>query len=386
MAEFATYMKDTDALKKMMDTLADYSIGMSGGGALDTQAIVQYATNLGKITNSLVKDAVIDFAEGDAVSFYDGEMQVFYGLVFKKSRDKSGVIDVVAYDQLRYLKNKDTYVYTNKTVSEVVRMLAEDFSLKLGTVEDTRHKIDSRVERAAERGVIAKSATCAIRKGTFTPSTLEIEVGARFSHNLLNYVVVEKVSDGVYKLQCETKGTVGNDETGLLIPIDYIEDLETATLSDVLVPGEDDEDVESLRTRYFATSSFQAYGGNVADYKAKTKAISGIGGVKVYPIWNGGGTVKLVVISSSYDVPSGTLVDEVQTTIDPVTNHGEGLGLAPIGHTVTVEGVVATTVDVSMNVTLDTLYLWEDVVGDVQDNIDEYFEELAEGWENETAI
>lgn len=50
-AEFATYMKDTDALKKMMDTLADYSIGMSGGGALDTQAIVQYATNLGKITN-----------------------------------------------------------------------------------------------------------------------------------------------------------------------------------------------------------------------------------------------------------------------------------------------------------------------------------------------
>ena len=100
----------------------------------------------GKLTFSLVKDAVIDFAEGDAVSFYDGETQVFYGFVFKKSRDKSGVIDVVAYDQLRYLKNKDTYVYTNKTASEVVRMLAEDFSLKLGTVEDTRHKIDSRVE------------------------------------------------------------------------------------------------------------------------------------------------------------------------------------------------------------------------------------------------
>lgn len=100
----------------------------------------------GKLTFSLVKDAVIDFAEGDVVSFYDGETQVFYGFVFKKSRDKSGVIDVVAYDQLRYLKNKDTYVYTNKTASEVVRMLAEDFSLKLGTVEDTRHKIDSRVE------------------------------------------------------------------------------------------------------------------------------------------------------------------------------------------------------------------------------------------------
>lgn len=48
-AEFATYFTDTDAVTKMMDTLSDYAMGMSGGGALDSTALVDYATGLGKI-------------------------------------------------------------------------------------------------------------------------------------------------------------------------------------------------------------------------------------------------------------------------------------------------------------------------------------------------
>jgi cytochrome c1 len=48
-AEFATYFTDTDAITSMMDTLADYAMGMSGGGEIDSTAMVDYATNLGKI-------------------------------------------------------------------------------------------------------------------------------------------------------------------------------------------------------------------------------------------------------------------------------------------------------------------------------------------------
>ena len=48
-AELATYYSDADAIVMMMDTLADYAMGMSGGGAVDTEAMVEYATNLGKI-------------------------------------------------------------------------------------------------------------------------------------------------------------------------------------------------------------------------------------------------------------------------------------------------------------------------------------------------
>jgi len=44
------------------------------------------------------------------------------------------------------LKNKDTYVYTNKTASELITMIAADFQMNTGTIEDTEFKIASRVE------------------------------------------------------------------------------------------------------------------------------------------------------------------------------------------------------------------------------------------------
>lgn len=48
-AEFSTYFTDTDAIEVMMDTLTNYAMGMSGGGALDSTAMTNYATGLGKI-------------------------------------------------------------------------------------------------------------------------------------------------------------------------------------------------------------------------------------------------------------------------------------------------------------------------------------------------
>lgn len=48
-AEFSTYFTDTDAITMMMDTLSDYAMGMSGGGEIGSQQMVDYATNLGKI-------------------------------------------------------------------------------------------------------------------------------------------------------------------------------------------------------------------------------------------------------------------------------------------------------------------------------------------------
>ncbi len=100
----------------------------------------------GKLTFTVVKDTKIDFSEGDAVTFkYDGQ-NIFYGFVFSKSRDKEHHISVVAYDQLRYLKNKHTYVYENKTANELVSMIANDFLLKTGELENTKYKIPTRIE------------------------------------------------------------------------------------------------------------------------------------------------------------------------------------------------------------------------------------------------
>lgn len=103
----------------------------------------------GELQFKVVKDDVVSnigFQEGDAVRLKVNGANVFYGFIFKKKRSKDQIITVTAYDQLRYLKNKDTYVYENKTASEVIQMIAKNFNLQTGSIEDTGFKIASRVE------------------------------------------------------------------------------------------------------------------------------------------------------------------------------------------------------------------------------------------------
>jgi uncharacterized phage protein gp47/JayE len=242
---------------------------------------------------------------------------------------------------------------------------------------------DYLIKRCAERGVIPEPATKAILKGEFN---IDVPIGSRFSLDILNYRVIEKISNGVFKLECETFGTEGNQRFGTLIPIDYIEGLTSAELTELLIPGEDEEETESLRERYFNSLESQSFGGNIVDYKEKTKQLPGVGGVKVYPVWAGGGTVKLVIIDSTYNVPSSTLIDSVQTAVDPIQNQGKGVGFAPIGHVVTVEGVSATSIDISTNITYQDGWTWADIEPYVYEAIDDYFHELASSWENESNL
>ena len=100
----------------------------------------------GKLTFSVINDGLADFSEGSAVRLRIDNKNVFFGFVFAQNRDKGPLISVTAYDQLRYLQNKDTYVYENKTASQLVDMIAKDFSLKVGTLENTGFVIPSRVE------------------------------------------------------------------------------------------------------------------------------------------------------------------------------------------------------------------------------------------------
>lgn len=111
---------------------------------------VQWETALkgepGKLTFTVVKDNVIAFNEGSRVTWtVDGKL-LFVGYVFTKTRNKDHHIQVTAYDQLRYFKNKDVYIYKNKTASELVAMLANDYGLSVGTLENTGYKIAQRVE------------------------------------------------------------------------------------------------------------------------------------------------------------------------------------------------------------------------------------------------
>lgn len=100
----------------------------------------------GKLSFKVLKDDVLEFSEGSAVRMKENGNEVFFGFVFKQQRSREQIITITAYDQLRYLKNKDTIVYENKTADQFLRMVAADYTLNIGVLEDTNYIIESRVE------------------------------------------------------------------------------------------------------------------------------------------------------------------------------------------------------------------------------------------------
>ena len=242
------------------------------------------------------------------------------------------------------------------------------------------------IMRAKERGLKPFESKSAVLKGLFTPIELEVPIGSRFSLDDLNYRVVDKITDGVYILKCETKGKVGNSKFGDLIPIDYINGLETAKLSDVLILGEDEEDTEDFRHRYFESFESQSFGGNIADYKEKIGRMQGVGALKVIPVWNGAGTVKLIIINSDYTVPTDDFLKIIKEKTDPSEYTGKGYGIAPIGHKVTVEGVVNKIIDIKLKITYQKGYDFDMCRSYIEKTIDNYFLELAKKWDSEDKI
>lgn len=242
------------------------------------------------------------------------------------------------------------------------------------------------VYRCKERGINPYEATRAILKGKFN---MAIPLGSRFNRDELNYIAKEFMEEAegyyYYQMECETVGEVGNKGFGELSSIEYIDkDLE-GELVELLIPAEDEESTESLKKRYNSSFDGTAFGGNKRYYKDKTKALDGVGGCIVTPVWNGGGTVKLTITDSEFNKATPTLVESVQAQIDPYPQ-GEGNGIAPIGHTVTVTSPEELTVNVSVSFTFVDGYSWNQLKSKVLSTLEEYFLELREDWENENLV
>ena len=344
---------------------------------------------------------------------------ITYELLLKRMLDKALSINSnldTREGSLVWLGNAPAAVELQNLYIQLDTVLDETFA-------DTASR-DYLVLRAAERGLSPQPASPAVLQLTITPATLHLAMNTRFSIGDLNYYVSAERGEGVYEITCETAGEAGNDYGATVIPIEYVEGLETCTITALLIPGEDEEDTEVFRQRYLNSLNAQAFGGNRIDYIEKVNAIPGVGGVKVYRAWNGdikpselvppegtsdwlstvtasaeiktwlskiydaannnkltvGGTVKLIIIDSTFSVPSSSLVELVQTTIDPLQNAGEGVGIAPIGHVVKVEGVKSETVDLSFTLTYQQGWSWNDVKSYVETTIEDYFEELSETW------
>ena len=245
--------------------------------------------------------------------------------------------------------------------------------------------IDTAVGKALDKlveqnGVKRKDATYALRKGEFN---MVVPVGNRFSDGENTYIVIENIAGTNNSiLRCEQAGSVGNGYYGSLTPITYLQGLTKAELTDIIDMGDDVESDNDLRVRYMESVTAPQFGGNVSDYQNKVKSLTGVGGCKVIPIWNGGGTVKLIITNSQGGVPTSSLVNDVQEAVDPNQDQ-QGLGIAPIGHIVTVEGAAAKKIAVSATFTLESGVNPTDIQDSVNNVVDNYFKSLSVNWDKE---
>lgn len=245
------------------------------------------------------------------------------------------------------------------------------------------------IKRAADRSIFPKAATPAVLRAKMN---MNVPVGTRFSLEDINFVVIKQLGidgeDYDHLVECETAGTVGNGYAGELIPIDYVEGLTRAETDGIYSAGTDEEDTEIFRARVIESMRSIAFGGNVADYKNKAMSFDGVGQVKVLPIWNGAGTVKLILMSSNLNSPtiSDDRIASIKNAIDPTEKQGQGYGLAPIGHTVTVVSVKEKDVNVSMKAELKTGVEQSAAMADITGIINDYFRELSAEWENKDNI
>ncbi len=279
---------------------------------------------------------------------------------------------------------------------------------------------------AKDRGLSPEPATKAILKGEFTPVGIDV-AGKRFNIGDNNYVVLKEILPGQYQVQCEREGALGNQYLGNMLPIEYIDGLQTAQLTEILIPGEDEEDTEVFRKRYFDSFNQQSFSGNRAAYLETVRKIDGVGDLKVTRVWNGdinptsmipntkvtawydsvidgleadvaawlsavymasyekkltvGGTVLITVVNSmDFGTASDTLLDKIQSEIDPSENAGEGYGLAPIGHVVSVKSAEPVRVEVTTSITFSEGYSWINTKVAIQTAIDTYLLSLRREW------
>lgn len=179
----------------------------------------------GKLTFSCMADKVLEIEEGNAVVFRKNNKDLFYGFIFTLKRDKSNKVTITVYDQLRYLKNKETYVIENKKASDVLKTIANDFRLNIGDVRDTSYTIPSLVEDNQELFEIIKNALDEELKNTGKLFVLYDDCGKiclkNFEDMLVKILIDEETGqnfDYTSTIDEETynqiKLTYDNEETG----------------------------------------------------------------------------------------------------------------------------------------------------------------------------
>ena len=241
--------------------------------------------------------------------------------------------------------------------------------------------------RAAEHGTARYVATQTEVKAKFLDSDgnaiNNVQIGDQFASigETPIFYTVQKINDDLTgELTADDPGTTANSYIGQILPVTSNDSLSWAEITEIVAPARDEETDDHLRERLLKADDWVAYGGNVADYLSMLSKISEVGAGQVYPVWNGPGTVKLVILNNNLMPASPDLVKKVKNIIDPEDREALGYGLAPIDHQVTVVAPSILTVDVASAVTIDTKQNADTVKAKIKEAIENYFQLLRQSW------
>lgn len=226
-------------------------------------------------------------------------------------------------------------------------------------------------KRCVEHGIERKMATYAIKLGTFydtEDNLIDIPLKFRFSMDKTNYIATERIEKGKYKMQCELIGTKGNYPSGNLLPIEYIEGLGKGVLGETILDGVDTESNESLFNRLMVKVRTPSTSGNKYDYLNWALSVNGVGDAKVKPLWNGNGTVKVLITDTDGRAPVEDLIKKVSDVIEEKR---------PIGATVTVAGIKEVNIKISTKVILQEGSVLEAIKDMIISNINSYFKKIS---------
>ncbi|MCX0290970.1 baseplate J/gp47 family protein [Lactobacillus kullabergensis] len=195
------------------------------------------------------------------------------------------------------------------------------------------------------------------------------------------FYTVQKINDDLTgELTADDPGTAANSYIGQVLPVTSNDSLSWAEITEIVAPARDEETDDHLRDRLLRADDWIAYGGNITDYLAMLSKISEVGAGQVYPVWNGAGTVKLVIVDNNLMPASVELVKKVKNIIDPTDSESQGYGLAPIDHQVTVVAPTPLTVNISATVNIDGTHGVDIVKAKIKTAIEEYFKLLKQSW------
>lgn len=243
---------------------------------------------------------------------------------------------------------------------------------------------DALDRRGAEMGIVRRPAVKALRLGKFYDSQgngFDVAEGMRFGtldgENSMSFSVLSQVETGVFCLEAETGGAVGNKYWGELLPAQYIEGLARAEMvGEPIIDGADQETDDEYRARYLYKVRNEPFDGNCAQYLQWALEYPGIGKAKVFPLWQGANTVKVSVLGVD-DMPcSQQLLEEFQDYLDPGAQ-GLGNGVAPIGAKVTASTVDLVNIAVRCEVALEPERDREQYQELIREAIKAYFDSIS---------